>query len=94
MGFDSAPNNNATIRPLAPAPTPIGILPYFTQHTEQIALQVREHKMSFSGDDFTVKDAVSGQVMFQIDGSAFSFRGEKSECCVMDGKVCVLADIP
>lgn len=44
--------------------------------------------MSFSGDDFTVKDAVSGKVMFQIDGSAFSFRGEKSECCVMDGKVC------
>lgn len=55
------------------------VIPYFTQHNQQIALRVRERKMSFSGDDFTVKDAVSGQVMFQVDGSAMAIRDNKSE---------------
>lgn len=35
--------------------------------------------MSFSGDDFAVKDAYNGQTMFQVDGSAFSFRQNKCE---------------
>jgi uncharacterized protein YxjI len=55
------------------------VIPYFTQHNQQIALRVRERKMSFSGDDFTVKDAVSGQVMFKVDGSAMAIRDNKSE---------------
>ena len=55
------------------------VIPYYTQHPTQIALRVREHKMSFSGDDFTIKDAVSGAVMFQVDGKALAIRGDKSE---------------
>jgi uncharacterized protein YxjI len=35
--------------------------------------------MSFSGDDFTIKDAVSGAVMFKVDGSALALRDNKSE---------------
>lgn len=57
------------------------MIPYYTQHPTQIALRVRERKMSFSGDDFTIKDAVSGAVMFKVDGSAMSLRDNKSECC-------------
>ncbi|KAG7562903.1 hypothetical protein FFLO_01593 [Filobasidium floriforme] len=64
--------------PLQPVPQPIGVIPYYTQHRGQIALKVRERKMSFSGDDFAVKDAYNGQTMFQVDGSAFSFRQNKS----------------
>jgi hypothetical protein len=65
--------------PLQPVPQPIGVIPYYTQHRGQIALKVRERKMSFSGDDFAVKDAYNGQTMFQVDGSAFSFRQNKCE---------------
>jgi hypothetical protein len=64
--------------PLQPVPQPIGVIPYYTQHRGQIALKVRERKVSFSGDDFSVKDAYNGQTMFQVDGSAFSFRQNKS----------------
>jgi hypothetical protein len=56
------------------------VIPYYTQHGTQIALRVRERKMSFSGDDFTIKDAVSGAVMFKVDGSALALRDNKSEC--------------
>lgn len=41
-------------------------------------MRLREHKVSWSGDDFTVKDAVTQGPLFRIDGAAFSLRGSKS----------------
>ncbi|KAJ9126915.1 hypothetical protein QFC24_001146 [Naganishia onofrii] len=64
--------------PLAPVPMPIGVIPFYTQHQQQIALKVRESKISFSGDDFTIKDAVTGQPMFKVKGSAVSMRDSKA----------------
>ncbi|KAJ9091076.1 hypothetical protein QFC19_009250 [Naganishia cerealis] len=75
--FGSAPP------PLAPVPMPIGVIPYYTQHQQQIALKVRERKMSFSGDDFTVKDAMSGQVMFKVEGSSLSIRDNKKRTSLL-----------
>lgn len=71
--FGSAP------APLAPVPMPIGVIPYYTQHQQQIALKVRESKLSFSGDDFTIKDAMTGQPMFKVNGKAVSMRDSKSK---------------
>ena len=65
--------------PLAPVPQPIGVIPHFCQHQNQIALKVRERKVSISGDDFSVKDAVTGQTVFKVDGSAFSLRDAKGK---------------
>ncbi|KAJ9097776.1 hypothetical protein QFC20_006122 [Naganishia adeliensis] len=79
MGFlNSLVGNIAAPPPLQGVGHPIGVIPYFTQHNQQIALRVRERKISFSGDDFTVKDAVSGQVMFKVDGSAMAIRDNKT----------------
>jgi len=76
--------------PLQPVPQPIGVIPYYTQHRGQIALKVRERKMSFSGDDFAVKDAYNGQTMFQVDGSAFSFRQNKCELASNNMLLCFM----
>jgi uncharacterized protein YxjI len=59
-------------------PAPIGVYGHFTQHPQQIALKVRERKLSITGDDFAVKDAVSGQTVFQVHGKVFSL-GDKKE---------------
>ncbi|UZJ55507.1 hypothetical protein CBS101457_004827 [Exobasidium rhododendri] len=74
MGLFSKPKAAAT---LAPVPFPIGVYGRFTQHPQQIALRVRERKVSITGDDFAVKDAVSGQTMFQVHGKVFSISDKK-----------------
>lgn len=63
--------------PLAPVPAPIGVFRHFTQHPQQLALQVRERKVSISGDDFAVKDAVTKQTAFKVEGKAFSLSDKK-----------------
>jgi uncharacterized protein YxjI len=67
----------AAAAPLAPVAAPIGVIPHFTQHGQQIALKVRERKVSISGDDFAVKDAVSGHTMFRVEGKVFSLSDKK-----------------
>lgn len=74
MGLFSKPTAAA---PLAPVPAPIGVIPHYTQHGQQIALKVRERKVSISGDDFAVKDAVTGQTMFRVEGKVFSLSDKK-----------------
>jgi hypothetical protein len=64
---------------LAPASHPVGIFAFYTQHREPIALRIREHKASFSGDDFTIKDAATGQPVFRVNGKAFSWHAKKGE---------------
>lgn len=40
-------------------------------------MRVRERKIAFSGDDFAVKDALTGAVLFNIEGKVMSFSGRK-----------------
>lgn len=61
---------------LAPSTIPIGVLPAFTQHQTQMSLKVREKKIAM-GDDFSVKDAVTGQKVFEVDGKMFSMHSRK-----------------
>ncbi|KDN52029.1 DUF567-domain-containing protein [Tilletiaria anomala UBC 951] len=69
--------------PAKPPPTleslgrPIGVIPTFTKHQQQMALKVRERKMSFSSDDYSIKDAGTGQKVFEVDGKAFSLHSKK-----------------
>jgi len=79
MGLLSSLTNPSSrpLPPLLPVPHPLGVIPFFTQHQQEIVLQVREKKFSLSGDDFAVKDARSGAVMFGVDGKAMSLRDEK-----------------
>lgn len=81
MGFLSslAGNDGRPQPPLAPVPYPLGVIPFFTQHQQEIVLKIREKKFSMSGDDFGVKDARTGQVMFKVDGKSLSLRDEKGE---------------
>ncbi|KZV97444.1 DUF567-domain-containing protein [Exidia glandulosa HHB12029] len=62
---------------LMPAPHAIGVFPHFCQHRMPIALRIREKKLSFTGDDFKIKDAATGAVIFEVDGKAFSLHGRK-----------------
>jgi uncharacterized protein YxjI len=62
---------------LTPAQSPVGIFASYMQHTTPIALRIRERKLSFSGDDFTIKDAATGQPVFRIDGNALSLHAKK-----------------
>lgn len=62
---------------LTAAPAPLGVFPEFTRHTAPIALKVRERKLSFTGDDFAVKDAVTGAVVFDVQAKALSLHQTK-----------------
>lgn len=79
MGFLNSliGNTGPAPPPLQPVPSPIGIIPYFCQHRQEMGLRIRERKMSFSGDDFAVKDAMTGQKLFEVDGRTFSLRDNK-----------------
>lgn len=59
------------------APAPLGVFPEFTRHTTPISLKVRERKLSISGDDFAVKDAVTGAVVFDVQAKALSLHQTK-----------------
>lgn len=64
--------------PLPPAPHPIGVSAAYTSHGQEVALRVRERRISFSGDDFTVKDALTGNSVFKVEGKSFSLSGRKT----------------
>ncbi|CAO1635824.1 unnamed protein product [Jaminaea pallidilutea] len=64
--------------PLPPAPHPIGVSAAYTSHGQEVPLRVRERKISFSGDDFTVKDALTGNSVFKVEGKSFSLSGRKT----------------
>ncbi|CAD6886842.1 unnamed protein product [Tilletia controversa] len=77
MGLFNSSNAPEPAAVLAPVPHPIGVLPQYTIHTQQMALKIRERKTGFSGDNFKVKDAVTDQSIFQVDGKAFSLSSSK-----------------
>lgn len=55
----------------------MGVVSDYTKHNTPITLRIRELKSSFSGEDFTIKDAIANRPILRVDGKAFSFRGKK-----------------
>ena len=53
------------------------MFPYYAQHQAEFALRIREKKLSFSGNDFHIKDAATGGIIFRVEGQALSLRGRK-----------------
>lgn len=62
--------------PLPAVESPIGVLPEYTKHTSEIALRIRERK-SWSGDDFKVTNALTGEVLFEVKQKWTSLRQTK-----------------
>jgi uncharacterized protein YxjI len=62
---------------LAPAPHAIGVFPAYCQHQTEVALKIREKKMSVTGDDFDITDAVTGARIFHVKGTVFSIHARK-----------------
>ncbi|EIN04318.1 hypothetical protein PUNSTDRAFT_93048 [Punctularia strigosozonata HHB-11173 SS5] len=62
---------------LAPAPHAVGVFPAYSQHRGEVALKIREKKISLTGDDFDITDAANGAKIFHVDGKAFSLHGRK-----------------
>ncbi|TPX68094.1 hypothetical protein SpCBS45565_g03328 [Spizellomyces sp. 'palustris'] len=62
---------------LQPLPQPIAAIdPRFCLQ-QPVSLLIKEKIFSFSGDDFSIKDATTGQVYFKVDGRAFMSLREK-----------------
>ncbi|PWN51074.1 hypothetical protein IE53DRAFT_329096 [Violaceomyces palustris] len=76
MGLFSSSTPEAAA-PLPPSPVPIGVFPHFTQHQQQLALKIRERKVSFTGDDIAVTDAISKLKVFEVEGKVMSLSGRK-----------------
>ncbi|SCZ99243.1 BZ3500_MvSof-1268-A1-R1_Chr3-1g05900 [Microbotryum saponariae] len=68
-GKQSAPMNLAAVTP------PIGLNPHFIKPTP-VVLVMAESRMSFSGDDFTIKDS-NGVHVLKCSGRAMSFKDKK-----------------
>ncbi|TFL02371.1 tubby C-terminal-like domain-containing protein [Pterulicium gracile] len=60
-----------------PAEVPIGVIPGFTVHTEQIVLKLEEKRLSFSGDDFYITDAFTGETVLGCMARSFSLSQKK-----------------
>ncbi|KAI8807202.1 tubby C-terminal-like domain-containing protein [Cladochytrium replicatum] len=73
FGLGSTQHQNETPVPQYPP------LPVFSQYVRSTptTLQMKEAKISFSGDDFKVLDATTGDVLFKVDGKLFSIGQKK-----------------
>jgi uncharacterized protein YxjI len=57
---------------------------------EPVCLRLSEKVFSFSGDDFSIKDANSGQLWFQVKGKALSLKDKKQLFDINSQPVCNL----
>jgi uncharacterized protein YxjI len=72
-----APQPNFNLYPL---PHAVGIIPAFSNHQHTVVLRMRE-QLSFTGDDYTIDDAGTGQPILRVTGKALSLRSRKSASC-------------
>lgn len=63
---------------LSPPPYTMGILPDFTRHDTPFTLRIRELKMALGSDDFVIKNAVSRNKCFSVNGKLLSMSGKKT----------------
>lgn len=72
-----------TSTPPAPA-APLGIRPFYTQHTEPLDVEVTAKVMTCSGLDLTLAEAGTGRPMFAVVGK-LAFLGNVAEVRAADG---------
>jgi hypothetical protein len=78
-----APQPNFNLYPL---PHAVGIIPAFSNHQHTVVLRMRE-QLSFTGDDYTIDDAGTGQPILRVSGKALSLRHRKSTSCTITGSL-------
>ncbi|KAH8918000.1 hypothetical protein BT69DRAFT_1248181 [Atractiella rhizophila] len=64
-------------QPLTVPPHPIGLLPQYTKHSQPIAIKIKEHVLSLSGDSFTIKDIGDNSIV-KVDGKWISLHSKKT----------------
>jgi len=62
---------------LPPTPYPVGAIPTYCTHTNEIVLKLTEKRLSWTGDDFDVHD-VAGQKIFRVEAKAVSMHDRKN----------------
>ncbi|KAJ3006952.1 hypothetical protein HKX48_009381 [Thoreauomyces humboldtii] len=72
-------NSESVLRePLHPQHPPVTAIDPRFCNPQPTTLVLREKIFSFSGDDFSIKDAYTGQPWFRIDGRSLSLRQKKT----------------
>jgi len=62
---------------LPPTPYPVGAIPTYCTHTNEIVLKLTEKRLSWTGDDFDVHD-VANQRIFKVEAKAVSMHDRKN----------------
>lgn len=75
MGGSSSKYNEV---PLYPQNPPVVAVDERFALPQPVTLVLREKIFSFSGDDFSIKDATTGQPYFRVNGRALSLREKKT----------------
>jgi uncharacterized protein YxjI len=74
---------------LPPVPTPIAIFPQFIASTPS-TLMLKEHVLSFSGDDFSIKLA-DGTPVLRVEGKVMSMSGRKKMSDMEGNHICTIS---
>ncbi|EIN12607.1 hypothetical protein PUNSTDRAFT_60896 [Punctularia strigosozonata HHB-11173 SS5] len=69
---------------------PLGVLPNYTRHPTELALKIKEKRLSWSGDDFTIRDAMTETPIFRVNGKTFTWHGRQQ---LVDAQGAPLMDI-
>lgn len=68
MGFESLPDR----------PEPMGIYQSYSNHPDEVVLNMRERSTSQNKDNYTITDATTGQVIFSVKGPSVSFNDKRN----------------
>jgi hypothetical protein len=61
---------------LPPLPHAVGVIPAMCTHEDTAALRVHE-TLSWTGDDYTIDNALTGEPVLRVKGHVASLRGRK-----------------
>ncbi|KAF5343433.1 hypothetical protein D9758_011858 [Tetrapyrgos nigripes] len=77
MGLFSSSNDQPPPPLQRPSQSLIGISPAYANHDHQIVLKLQERRLSFSGDDFHILDAATGNPFLHCEAKTFSLHRRK-----------------
>ena len=92
MGALTGMGGNQMHMMLQPLAVPLVVTEQIYMTQQQVSLLLSEQVLGLSGDDFKITDAYTGQLWFQINGKAFSFRDKKTLLNVYGQAICNLRD--
>jgi hypothetical protein len=64
---------------LQPLPHAVGVIPAMCTHEDTVALRVHE-TLSWTGDNYTIDNALTGEPVLRVKGHVTSIHGRKGRC--------------